>query len=94
VGGRRGHALVSTGAIRAEARLGAEVAAWSSVHGLASLLVDGALRFTKGERGQAMRHLAGTLIAGLGGDAATLGPLGKPPPVPEPCPKRSSQKSG
>lgn len=78
-------ALVSTGAIPAGARAGAEIAAWSAVHGLASLIVEGALRFTKAERLQAIRHLAGTLLTGLGCDAATLGPPGKPPPTPDPC---------
>jgi AcrR family transcriptional regulator len=78
-------ALVSTGAIPAGARAGAELAAWSSVHGLASLIVEGALKLTKAERLQAIRHLAGTILTGLGCDPATLGPLGPPPPVPERC---------
>lgn len=36
--------LVQVGAIPAQRRPGAEIAAWSAVHGLSSLLVDGPLR--------------------------------------------------
>lgn len=36
--------LVEVGAMTADARVGAEYAAWSSVHGLSSLLLDGPLR--------------------------------------------------
>ncbi|MEV7028410.1 TetR-like C-terminal domain-containing protein, partial [Kitasatospora sp. NPDC093558] len=36
--------LVDTGALPAEHRPGAEYAAWSAVHGLSGLLVDGPLR--------------------------------------------------
>ncbi|HEY6100917.1 MAG TPA: TetR/AcrR family transcriptional regulator, partial [Anaeromyxobacter sp.] len=47
-------ALVASGAVRAEARAGAEVVAWASVHGLASLIVEGTLKLTRAERGQAI----------------------------------------
>ncbi len=67
-------ALVASGAVRAEARAGAEIAAWSMVHGLASLVVEGAVKLTKVERGQAMRHMARMMLAGLGCDPALLGP--------------------
>ena len=43
-------ALVATGAISKDARAGAEIAAWSIVHGLASLLVEGALPLAPTER--------------------------------------------
>jgi hypothetical protein len=36
--------LVDVGALTAERRRGAEYAAWSAVHGLSSLLLDGPLR--------------------------------------------------
>ena len=71
-------ALVAAGVLRAEARAGAEISAWSIVHGLASLLVEGAVKFTKAERLETIRLTGGTLLAGLGCDAALLGP----PPAP------------
>lgn len=85
-------ALVSTGAIPAEARAGAELAAWSTVHGLASLVVEGALTFTKAERQAAMRHLAVTLLTGLGGDPSALGSPAAPLAL-ETC-RRKGAKGG
>jgi AcrR family transcriptional regulator len=67
-------ALVASGAVRAEARAGAEIAAWSIVHGLASLIVEGSVQLTKAGRGQAIRHTTRMLLAALGCDAALLGP--------------------
>ena len=58
--------LVSTGAIGAAARAGAEVTAWSGVHGLASLLVEGALPLGPAERAQAVALLGRTILTGLG----------------------------
>jgi AcrR family transcriptional regulator len=58
--------LVSAGAITAEARQGAELSAWSAVHGLASLLAEGGLPLGAGERGQACGLLLRTLLLGLG----------------------------
>lgn len=58
--------LVAAGVVRAEARAGAELPAWSTVHGLASLLVDGALTLSARERGDALRHAARVLLIGFG----------------------------
>jgi AcrR family transcriptional regulator len=59
-------ALVAAGLARAEARAGAELPMWSLVHGLASLLVDGALTLSPREREDALRHSARMLLLGLG----------------------------
>lgn len=67
-------ALVASGAIDAGARPGAEVAAWSSVHGLAGLLVEGAIRLSPRERAAAVRGLVRTLHLGLGCDPALVPP--------------------
>ena len=64
--------LVSTGAIPAPRRPGAEVAAWSSVHGFATLLVDGALRMGARRRGLALRLICRCLLAGLGCEESLL----------------------
>ena len=82
-------ALVASGAVRAEARAGAEIAAWSMVHGLASLLVEGSVQLTKAERGQATRHTARMLLAALGCDAALLGPPEAPLDT-DPCARTAS----
>lgn len=66
-------ALVASGAVRAASRAGAEIGAWSMVHGLASLLVEGVVKLAKAERSQAMRQMARTLLAGLGCDPELLG---------------------
>jgi len=58
--------LVSAGAIRAEARAGAELPTWAHVHGLASLLVDGALTLSAREREDALQHAGRVLLLGLG----------------------------
>jgi AcrR family transcriptional regulator len=58
--------LVSSGAIGAAARQGAEVTAWSVVHGLSGLLVDGALPLEPAERSQAVALMGRTILAGLG----------------------------
>jgi AcrR family transcriptional regulator len=71
-------ALVAAGAVRAEARAGAELPAWSFVHGLASLLVDGVLSLTKAQRADALRVAVRTLLAGLGADPELLGPAPTP----------------
>jgi hypothetical protein len=71
-------ALVASGAVRAQARQGAEIAAWSMVHGLASLLVDGALELGARERVQAMVLLGRTLLLGLGCRPSIAGPVADP----------------
>jgi AcrR family transcriptional regulator len=64
--------LVATGAIRPEARAGAEISAWAGVHGLASLLVDGAIVLAPRERGPATQVVTRTILLGLGADPALL----------------------
>jgi AcrR family transcriptional regulator len=66
--------LVETGAIPAERRPGAELAAWSLVHGFASLLVEDAIELTAEPRAAAYAGLARTLLVGLGCDPSLLGP--------------------
>jgi AcrR family transcriptional regulator len=58
--------LVTAGAVTAEARQGAEVPAWSAVHGLSSLLVNQALELTRPEREAALALVTRNLLAGLG----------------------------
>jgi AcrR family transcriptional regulator len=65
-------ALVAASAIRAETRPGAEIAAWSSVHGLASLLVDGAIPLGPRDRGPAIRLVTRAVLLGLGADPALV----------------------
>jgi AcrR family transcriptional regulator len=76
-------ALVASRVIPMQTRMGAEIASWAFVHGLASLIVDGVLRLSKAERAEAMRVAGRTLIAGMGGDPALLGPA---PSFLEPAP--------
>jgi AcrR family transcriptional regulator len=73
-------ALVASGAIRAEARTGAELTAWSAVHGLASLIVFGALPLPARARQAATLTVGRTLLVGLGCDPAIL-PDAQPVPV-------------
>lgn len=58
--------LVRAGAAKAEARAGAEVVAWASVHGLAALQIDGALELPSAERAEAVRAVVRILLSGLG----------------------------
>ena len=74
-------ALVATGAIPGAARAGAEVVAWSAVHGLASLLVSESLPLGPVERGPALAHVLRTVLQGLGCPAALLPPAPPPPDV-------------
>lgn len=71
--------LVRAGAITPAARAGAEIATWSGVHGLASLLVEGSLQLGPAERAQAFGVLSRTLALGLGVSPALLGPAASPP---------------
>ncbi len=59
-------ALVHTGAITASARAGADLAAWSAVHGLASLLVERTVPLGGDERARACAVVLRTLLLGLG----------------------------
>lgn len=67
--------LVEAGVIQASARTGAEIVAWSAVHGLAALLVDGSLQLGPRQRAQALRRVQQSVLLGLGGDPALAGGL-------------------
>jgi AcrR family transcriptional regulator len=82
--------MVRAGAIAPAAREGAEIAAWSAVHGLASLLVEGALPLNAAERSQAYDVLQRTLLLGLGAAPALIGPSLAPSPV-DPRPEKTRQ---
>jgi AcrR family transcriptional regulator len=97
-------ALVRSGAVRPEAREGAEIAAWSSVHGLASLLVEGVIVFGPAERRApmemgveerraALEQVLRAVLAALG--ASGLAPRSPGPAKLEPRPagRRSSRTS-
>jgi AcrR family transcriptional regulator len=58
--------LVRTGAVPASARMGGEVVAWSAVHGLATLLVEGTIPFGPPERRQATLLVCRSVLIGLG----------------------------
>jgi AcrR family transcriptional regulator len=49
--------LVASGVLRPERREGAEFLAWSAVHGLATLLIDGPLRALDREQATRLEHL-------------------------------------
>jgi AcrR family transcriptional regulator len=70
-------ALVAREVIPAPARAGAEIVAWSAVHGFASLLVDGAVPLGPRERAAVLRGLNRTLLLGWGASPRRL------PPAPE-----------
>jgi AcrR family transcriptional regulator len=58
--------LVRVGAIPAERRPGAEYVAWSAVHGLSSLLIDGPLReLPDAERAHALDTVLEAVVRGL-----------------------------
>lgn len=67
-------AMVRTGAITASARAVAEISAWSAVHGLASLLVEGGLRLSAAERSTAHGAVMRVLLLGLGASPELAGP--------------------
>jgi len=90
--------LVKAGAIAPAARAGAEIVAWSSVHGLASLLVEGALPLGCEERPQALGLVQRTLLLGLGGAPALLVGLGAdlgtgPGPAADPRPGKAKPRT-
>ncbi len=78
--------LVTAGAIGAAARAGAEITAWSGVHGLASLLVDAGLPLGPAERAGATALLCRTLLAGLGCPPGLLGGPAVAAPFEDPRP--------
>jgi len=69
--------LVEARVITAGERVGAELSAWAGVHGLASLLVAGALPLPAKARPAAVWTIFKTTIRGLGG-APELVPAGQP----------------
>jgi AcrR family transcriptional regulator len=85
-------ALVASGAVRPEARAGTEIVAWSGVHGLASLIVEGPLELSKETRAQSVALLGRTLLLGMGCDAALLGPPPPPPPDTEPPARKADRR--
>jgi hypothetical protein len=87
---------VRAGAITAAARRGADIAAWSAVHGFASLIVEGAVPLGAGERARAYGAVRRTLLLGLGVSPELAGPpLGGPPAdlLPERTRRTPSAKS-
>jgi hypothetical protein len=84
-------ALVCSGVIAPGARPGAELPAWSMVHGFAALVVEGALKLPPRERATAVGGAVRTLLAGLGADPALLPPMPEFPGVDPraPAPKAS-----
>ena len=73
--------MVRAGAIAPAAREGAEFAAWSAVHGLSSLLVEGTLPLDAAGRAQAYGVVRRNLLLGLGAAPALIGPPTAPPPI-------------
>lgn len=72
--------MVRAGAIAAAERPGAEIAAWSTVHGFASLLVEGGLPLGAAERARAHDAVRRMLLLGLGVSPELVGPpLAAPP---------------
>jgi AcrR family transcriptional regulator len=84
--------LVESGAVRAEARAGAEVVAWSAVHGLAALLVDGLLDLGPRERAGASRLVVRSVLAGRGAAPDLAGPPLAAGDA-DPCPRRRGRTS-
>jgi AcrR family transcriptional regulator len=86
-------ALVSSGAVSARARMSAEIPAWSAVHGLAALLVDGALPLAARARTDAVRMVTRTLLVGLGGDPSLApAPTGPVDGDPRPASQRPARR--
>ncbi len=84
--------LVSSGAMPPGSRPGAEIIAWSGVHGFASLLLDGAMPFTARQRADAFRILWHGLLLALGCDPAVL--PARPPRWKDPYPDHPERAQG
>jgi AcrR family transcriptional regulator len=84
--------LVASGAVAPAARAGAEIAAWSTVHGLASLLVAEAMPLGPEERGVAIGLVLRTQLLGMGCAPELLGPAARPVQVDPRC--RPDRKPG
>jgi AcrR family transcriptional regulator len=68
--------VLESGAMPAERRPAAEITVWSAVHGLATLIVDGALPLTARQRTEAYQAMGHSLLLALGYTGAV------PPPAP------------
>jgi len=66
--------LVAAGVISEASRAGAEIVAWSAVHGLAALVVDGSLALTPRERDLALLRVQANILLGFGADPRLIGP--------------------
>jgi AcrR family transcriptional regulator len=71
--------LVRAGAITPATRQGAEISAWSAVHGFASLLVEGGLPLGAAERARASGVVHRMILLGLGVSPELAGLPGAPP---------------
>jgi AcrR family transcriptional regulator len=76
-------ALVTARVIDPAARPGAELVAWAMVHGLAALVVEGAVDLSPRERSAAVAAAVRTMLAGLGADPVLL-PAAAPAPIVDP----------
>jgi AcrR family transcriptional regulator len=86
--------MVRAGAMTAAVRPGAEIAAWSAVHGFASLLVEGGLPLGAAERARAYGVVQRMLLLGLGVSPDLAGPpLGTPPRELRPDRRRRKPKA-
>jgi len=80
--------LVRAGAVTPEARQGAEIPAWSAVHGLASLIVAEVMPLGLAERAQALGLVLRTQLLGMGCAPELVGPAADPVDAdPRPRPK-------
>jgi AcrR family transcriptional regulator len=85
--------MVRAGAITSSAREGAEISAWSAVHGFASLLVEGGLPLGVPERAQAYGVVQRMLLLGLGVSPELAGlPSGATAPALRP--RRAGSEAG
>ncbi len=79
--------MARAGAISTASREGAEIAAWSAVHGLSSLLVEGSLLMDAVGRAQAYAVIRRTLLLAFGAPAALAGPPAAGPALEMPAEK-------
>jgi len=79
--------LVASGAMPPERRAGAEIAAWSMVHGFSTLLLDGAMPFTARQRADALQILWRSMLLALGCNPALVPAL--PPGWKDPHPEHA-----
>jgi AcrR family transcriptional regulator len=87
-------AMVLAGVVSPVQRVGAEVSAWSAVHGLASLLVAEVMPLDPAGRSQAIDLVLRTELLGLGCPPALLGgPVAAPPADPRPGPGPKARRS-